>query len=102
MNKLFTFTVGTILGMVLTGVAHTKAEQHVLNDLEYANYGTLEYKTQIIEAYNNYYRVTETMLDSISVKYDWVDEAPSEYYDARDRLDYLWSLEDDDNPTINK
>lgn len=106
MNKVFTFTAGIVLGIVLAGVAHTKAEQkeevHVLNGLDYANYRTLEYKIQIIEAYNEYYRVTETMLDSISVKYDWVDEAPSEYYDARDKLDYLWSLEDDDNPTINK
>lgn len=106
MNKLFTFAAGIVLGIVLAGVAHTKAEKkeevHVLNGLEYANYRTLEYKIQIIEAYNEYYRVTETMLDSISVKYDWVDEAPSEYYDARDKLDYLWSLEDDDDPTINK
>lgn len=102
MNKLFTFAAGIVLGIVLAGVAHTKAEQHILNDLEYANYNTLDYKIEIIEAYNEYYRVTETMLDSISVKYDWVDEAPGEYYDARDKLDYLWSLEDDDNPYVNK
>lgn len=101
MNKVFTFTAGIVLGIVLAGVAHTKAE-HKLNDLEYANYNTLDYKIEIIEAYNEYYRVTETMLDSISVKYDWVDEAPGEYYDARDKLDYLWSLEDDDNPYVNK
>jgi hypothetical protein len=101
MNKLFTFAAGIVLGIVLAGVAHTKAE-HKLNDLEYANYKTLDYKIQIIEAYNEYYEVTENMLDSISVKYDWVDEAPSEYYDARDRLDYLWSLEDDDDPYVNK
>lgn len=106
MNKLFTFTVGTILGIVLAGVAHTKAEQneemYILDELEYANYKTLDYKIQIIEAYTEYYKVTETMLDSISVKYDWVDEAPGEYYDARDKLDYLWSLEDDDDPNVNK
>lgn len=101
MKKLFYLTVGAVLGAALAGVAHTKAE-HVLNDLEYANYNTLSYKIEIIEAYNEYYRVTETMLDSISIKYDWVDEAPSEYYDARDRLDYLWSLEDDGDPTTNK
>jgi hypothetical protein len=106
MNKLFTFTAGIVLGIVLAGVAHTKAEKneemYILDELEYANYKTLDYKIQIIEAYNEYYKVTENMLDSISVKYDWVDEAPSEYYDARDKLDYLWSLEDDDDPTINK
>lgn len=101
MKKLFYLTVGAVLGAALAGVAHTKAE-HKLNDLEYANYNTLDYKIEIIEAYNEYYRVTETMLDSISVKYDWVDEAPSEYYDARDRLDYLWSLEDDNDHNVNK
>lgn len=101
MKKLFYLTVGAVLGAALAGVAHTKAE-HVLNDLEYANYNTLDYKIELIEAYNEYYRVTETMLDSISVKYDWVDEAPSEYYDARDKLDYLWSLEDDNDHNVNK
>lgn len=104
MNKLFTFAAGIVLGIVLAGSNHTKAEKneemYILDELEYANYNTLDYKIQIIEAYNEYYRVTENMLDSISIKYDWVDEAPSEYYDARDKLDYLWSLEDDDAITM--
>lgn len=102
MKKLFYLTVGAVLGAALAGVAHTKAEQHILNDLEYANYNTLDYKIQIIEAYNEYYKATETLLDSIHNHYNWLDEAPVEYYTARDKLEYLWSLEDDDNPYVNK
>lgn len=107
MNKLFMFTAGTILGIVLAGVAHTKAEQqeevHVLNGLEYANYKTLEYKIQIIEAYNAYYKEVESVLDTLNLEYDWVDSYDFQsYYESRDKLNYLWSLEDDCDPNVNK
>ena len=102
MKKLFYLTVGAVLGAALAGVAHTKAEQHILNDLEYANYNTLGYKIEIIEAYNVYYKEVETLLDTISIHYNWYDDEPMGYYLARERVDSLWSLEDDDDPIINK
>lgn len=102
MNKLFTFAAGIVLGIVLAGVTHTKAE-HVLNDLEYANYNTLDYKIEIIEAYNAYYKEVESVLDTLNLEYDWVDSYDFQsYYESRDKLNYLWSLEDDDDPIINK
>lgn len=106
MKKLFYLTVGAVLGAALAGVTHTKAEQpkeiHILNDLEYANYRTLGYKIEIIEAYNVYYKEVETLLDTISIHYNWYDDEPMGYYLARERVDSLWSLEDDDDPIINK
>ena len=102
MKKLFYLTVGAVLGAALAGVTHTKAE-HVLNDLEYANYNTLGYKIEIIEAYNAYYKEVESVLDTLNLEYDWVDSYDFQsYYESRDKLNYLWSLEDDDDPTINK
>lgn len=106
MNKLFTFTAGVVLGIVLAGASHTKAEKneeiHILNDVEYANYRTLDYKIQMIEAYSTYYQEVEKLLTEISIYYNWYDDEPSAYYEARDKLEYLWSLEDDDNPYVNK
>lgn len=98
MKKLFYLTVGAVLGAALAGVTHTKAEQnkevHILNEVEYANYRTLDYKIQMIEAYNTYYKEVEKLLTEISLHYNWYDDEPSSYYDARDELEYLWSLED--------
>lgn len=103
MKKLFYLTVGAVLGAALAGVTHTKAEQHILNDLEYANYNTLDYKIEIIEAYNAYYKEVESVLDTLNLEYDWVDSYDFQsYYESRDKLNYLWSLEDDDDPIINK
>lgn len=105
MKKLTNLAMGVVLGATLIGLwSLTKNETvtYKLSNVEYANYSTLDYKIEVIEAYNEYYKQVETMLDSISIHYNWADEAPSSYYDARDRLEYLWSLEDDDDPIINK
>lgn len=41
---------------------------HILNDLEYANYKTLEYKENLCNAYYNYFNNAESMLDSVKIE----------------------------------
>lgn len=41
---------------------------HILNDLEYANYKTLEYKENLCNAYYNYFNNAEAMLDSVKIE----------------------------------
>lgn len=105
MKKLTNLAMGVVLGATLIGLwSLTKNETvtYKLSDVEYANYNTLDYKIEIIEAYNVYYKEVETLLDTISLHYNWYDDEPMGYYLARERVDSLWSLEDDDDPIINK
>lgn len=41
---------------------------HIINDLEYANYKTLEYKESLCNAYYNYFNNAEAMLDSVKIE----------------------------------
>lgn len=41
---------------------------HILNDLEYANYKTLEYKENLCNAYYSYFNNAEAMLDSVKIE----------------------------------
>ena len=67
----------------------------VLNDVEEANFLTLEYKIELIRAYNCYYIATEQLLDNLEARYNWVDgEDPRQYYEARDTLNKVISKED--------
>ena len=60
------------------------------NDLQVANYNTLEYKTELIKAYDAYNKATEELLDTLDSQYDWVDAFdPYDYYESRAKLDSL-------------
>ena len=60
------------------------------NDLQVANYNTLPYKIELIEAYDAYNKATEELLDTLNNQYDWVDAFdPYDYYESRAKLDSL-------------
>ena len=43
-----------------------------------------------LEAYDNYNKATEELLDTLDNQYDWVDAFdPCNYYDSRAKLDSL-------------
>ena len=62
------------------------------NDLQVANYNTLQYKIELIKAYDAYNKATEELLDTLDAQYDWVDAFdPYDYYESRAKLDsILW------------
>lgn len=62
------------------------------NNLQVANYNTLQYKTELIKAYGAYNKATEELLDTLDNHYDWVDAFdPYDYYESKAKLDsILW------------
>jgi len=44
---------------------------------------------KLINSYSNYYKATETLLDTLNEEYNWVDSFDSDYYDCKDELDKL-------------
>lgn len=62
------------------------------NDLQVANYSTLQYKIELIKAYAAYNKATEELLDTLDNQYDWIDAFdPYDYYESRAKLDsILW------------
>ncbi len=43
---------------------------------------------KLIEAYDNYNKNTELLLDTLNIEYNWVDSFdPQYYYDSREQLD---------------
>lgn len=53
-----------------------------------------EFKHELITSYEAYYNATETLLDDLDDKYDWVDSFdPQEYYLAKEKLDSLYATQ---------
>ena len=76
------------LAAIVAFVAGLKVGQP--NDLQVANYNTLPYKIELIEAYDAYNKATEELLDTLDNQYDWVDAFdPYDYYESRAKLDSL-------------
>ena len=76
------------LAAIVAFVAGLKAGQP--NDLQVANYNTLQYKIELIKAYEVYNKATEELLDTLDNQYDWVDAFdPYGYYESRAKLDSL-------------
>lgn len=65
---------------IVAFVAGLKAGQP--NDLQVANYSTLQHKTEPIKAYDAYNKATEELLDTLDNQYDWVDAKEDAYYEA--------------------
>ena len=77
------------LAAIVAFVAGLKAGQP--NDLQVANYNTLQYKIELIKAYEAYNKATEELLDTLESQYNWVDAFdPCDYYDSRAKLDSLF------------
>lgn len=70
------------------------------SSIEKANYNTLPYKIELIEAYNSYNKDCETLLDSIASKDNSFMDTTGEtdtycnYMKSREKLDSLINLED--------
>ena len=89
--------VGLFIGLLVSTIAGTAIyfSERSLNCVEYANYNTLDYKCEIIDAYEKYYNETESILDTLDTKHDWVNKYNfQEYYVSKERLDSLYNLED--------
>lgn len=96
MKNVKYFLAGLAMGMLGGAIAGTAIyfSEHRLNSLEYANYKTLDYKCEIIDAYERYYNATECVLDTLDAKHDWVDKYDfQEYYASKMQLDSLYNLE---------
>lgn len=73
---------------IVAFVAGLKAGQP--NDLQVANYSTLQHKIELIKAYDAYNKATEELLDTLDNQYGWVDAIDSyDYYESRAKLDSL-------------
>lgn len=84
--------MGIVLGIMLT---HGFKSAHTLNSIEYANYKTLEYKVELIEAYQEYYNNTEKYLDELNTYIDISNGSDIEcnYQESKDKVKYLQNLE---------
>lgn len=76
------------LAAIVAFVAGLKVGQP--NDLQVANYNTLQYKIELIKAYDAYNKATEDLLDTLENQYNWVDAIDSyDYYESRAKLNSL-------------
>ena len=51
---------------------------------------TVKQQSNLIEAYDDYNKATEELLDTLNNQYDWVDAFdPCDYYESRTKLDSL-------------
>ncbi len=64
LSVVIAFFAGTLFVFVILGISKC----HVIDDLEYANYKTLEYKESLCNAYYNYFNNAEAMLDSVKIE----------------------------------
>lgn len=89
---LIPFVLGLVIGLTVS----VPRNGHLLNDVEYCNYNTLPYKTQLIDALENYYmcahNIYETQIDSTGDTFDETDEGV-EYWKTYYRVDSLLNLE---------
>lgn len=54
----------------------------------------VEPQSELIEAYDEYNKHTEELLDALDSEYDWVDAFdPYDYYESRAKLDSLLYME---------
>lgn len=61
---VFAFFFGVIFTYLLIGFNRS----HIISDIEYANYKTLEYKENLCNAYYDYFNNAEALLDSVKIE----------------------------------
>lgn len=64
LSMVIMFFLGTLFVFIILGISKC----HIIDDLEYANYKTLEYKESLCNAYYNYFNNAEAMLDSVKIE----------------------------------
>lgn len=65
LEMVIAFFAGTLFVFI---IIFNIGKCHVLNEMEYANYKTLEYKESLCNAYYNYFNNAEAMLDSVKIE----------------------------------
>ena len=65
LEMVIAFFAGTLFVFI---IIFNIGKCHVLNEMEYANYKTLEYKENLCNAYYNYFNNAEDMLDSVKIE----------------------------------
>lgn len=82
MKNIIILVAGIIIGNCITIALKNKDYQ----ELENAN----NFKRELLKAYDNYYYSAETALDTLNLRYDWVDDGGfDDYYESRDSLNAL-------------
>ena len=61
---IFVFFFGIMFAYLLIGFN----KSHIISDIEYANYKTLEYKENLCSAYYDYFNNAEALLDSVNIE----------------------------------
>lgn len=80
LGYVFAFFAGVLSVYVMIGLN----KSHIISDLEYANYKTLDYKENLLKAYYEYYNSAEAMFDMIQIEDSHIFETDmgSEYLKA--------------------
>lgn len=65
MKQSISFIVGVVLGATLAGLVLTKVGQE---------------NNDTLNIYKEYYKNTECLLDTLELKYEWVDSYDPQYY----------------------
>lgn len=92
-KKVFTILIVFIIGFG-TGNIITKHNSHYLNDVEYANYNTLQFKEEYIKAADNL--IKDVVYDKNIFPY--VEEVKPESYIKYSYMNYL---EDNDDEVVS-
>lgn len=61
---VFVFFFGIMFAYLLIGFN----KSHIISDMEYTNYKTLEYKENLCSAYYDYFNNAEALLDSVKIE----------------------------------
>lgn len=64
LNYMMVFFAGALSVYIMIGLN----KSHIISDLEYANYKTLDYKENLLKAYYNYFNNTEALFDSLRIE----------------------------------
>lgn len=64
LGYIFAFFAGVLSVYVMIGLN----KSHIISDLEYANYKTLDYKENLLNAYYKYYNSAEAMFDILQIE----------------------------------
>lgn len=64
LNYMIVFFAGALSVYIMIGFN----KSHIISDLEYANYKTLDYKEHLLNAYYNYFNNAEALFDSVKIE----------------------------------
>ena len=87
LNYMMVFFAGALSVYIMIGLN----KSHIISDLEYANYKTLDYKENLLKAYYEYYNSAEAMFDILQIENSPIIETDegSEYLKANQTVKSL-------------